>query len=90
MLEFLQDLWSFLKTRKKLWLLPIILILTLLGGPGRCQPAVRRGFIHIHLVLKAGQRSDLRVYDCGKTVPAEQRCGRAEPGFRTQYLLSMN
>jgi len=32
MLEFLQDLWSFLKTRKKLWLLPIILILTLLGG----------------------------------------------------------
>jgi len=32
MLEFLQDLWSFLKTLKKLWLLPIILILTLLGG----------------------------------------------------------
>lgn len=32
MLEFLQDLWSFLKTRKKLWLLPIVLMLTLLGG----------------------------------------------------------
>jgi hypothetical protein len=32
MLEFLQDLWSFLKTRKKLWLLPVVLILTLLGG----------------------------------------------------------
>ncbi len=32
MLEFLRDLWSFLKTRKKLWLLPIVVILTVLGG----------------------------------------------------------
>jgi hypothetical protein len=32
MLEFLQDLWRFLKVRKKFWLLPIILILVLLGA----------------------------------------------------------
>ena len=32
MLEFLEDLWSFLRERKKLWLLPIVLILTVLGG----------------------------------------------------------
>ena len=32
MSEFLQDLWEFLKVRKKLWLLPIIIILALLGG----------------------------------------------------------
>ncbi len=32
MLEFLQDLWQFLKVRKKFWLLPIILILVLLGA----------------------------------------------------------
>ena len=32
MIEFLQDLWAFLKVRKKFWLLPIILILALLGG----------------------------------------------------------
>ncbi|MEJ2602081.1 MAG: DUF5989 family protein [Gammaproteobacteria bacterium] len=32
MIEFLRDLWSFLRTRKKLWLLPIVVILTLLGG----------------------------------------------------------
>ncbi len=31
MIEFLQDLWSFLKIRKKMWLLPIIVILSLLG-----------------------------------------------------------
>ncbi len=32
MMEFLQDLWAFLKVRKKIWLLPIIIILSLLGA----------------------------------------------------------
>ena len=32
MLEFVQDLWAFLKVRKKLWLLPIITVLALLGA----------------------------------------------------------
>jgi len=31
MTEFLKDLWTFLKTRKKFWLLPLIFILLLLG-----------------------------------------------------------
>ncbi len=31
MTEFLKDLWTFLKTRKKFWLLPVIIILLLLG-----------------------------------------------------------
>jgi hypothetical protein len=30
--EFLHDLWQFMKVRKKVWLLPIILVLVLLGG----------------------------------------------------------
>ncbi len=30
-MEFLNDLWGFLKVRKKYWLLPIILVLMLLG-----------------------------------------------------------
>jgi hypothetical protein len=29
---FLKDLWGFLKNRKKLWLIPIITILLVLGG----------------------------------------------------------
>lgn len=32
MLEFFDDLWSFLRVRKKLWLLPIVLIMVALGG----------------------------------------------------------
>jgi Family of unknown function (DUF5989) len=32
MSEFLVELWSFLKERKKFWLLPIILCLLLVGG----------------------------------------------------------
>ena len=32
MSEFLRDLWQFMRTRKKYWLLPIILVLMLLGG----------------------------------------------------------
>ncbi|KAF0195974.1 MAG: hypothetical protein FD166_2701 [Bacteroidetes bacterium] len=30
-MEFLKDLWSFLKVRKKFWLLPVILVLLLFG-----------------------------------------------------------
>jgi hypothetical protein len=30
-MEFLKDLWDFLKVRKKFWLLPIIIILLLFG-----------------------------------------------------------
>ena len=30
-MEFLKDLWLFLKERKKFWLIPIILILLILG-----------------------------------------------------------
>ena len=30
--EFLRDLWHFMKVRKKVWLLPIVLVLVLLGG----------------------------------------------------------
>jgi hypothetical protein len=32
MLDLLQDLWAFLKVRKKFWLAPIILVLVLLGA----------------------------------------------------------
>ncbi len=31
-MEFLRELWGFLKTRKKFWLLPLIIILLLLGA----------------------------------------------------------
>lgn len=31
-MSFLAELWAFLKVRKKLWLLPIILVMLLLGG----------------------------------------------------------
>lgn len=30
-MEFFQDLWGFLKTRKKYWLIPIILMLIFFG-----------------------------------------------------------
>lgn len=31
MLEFLKDLWGFMKVRKKFWMLPVFLVLGLLG-----------------------------------------------------------
>jgi len=31
-MDFLSELWQFLKVRKKFWLLPIILVMVLLGG----------------------------------------------------------
>jgi hypothetical protein len=30
-MEFIRDLWDYLKVRKKYWLLPLILILLLIG-----------------------------------------------------------
>lgn len=32
MLDLLKDLWGFMRTRKKFWLAPIILIMLLLGA----------------------------------------------------------
>ena len=32
MTEFLEEMWAFMKARKKFWLLPIIIVLLLLGG----------------------------------------------------------
>lgn len=31
-MDFLKDLWGFLKVRKKFWMLPILLVLLLFGG----------------------------------------------------------
>ena len=31
MLEFLKDLWDFMRVRKKFWLAPIIIVLMLIG-----------------------------------------------------------
>ena len=31
-MEFIKDLWGFLKERKKFWLLPLIIILLVFGG----------------------------------------------------------
>ena len=31
-MEFLKELWTFLRVRKKLWLAPIIIILLFFGG----------------------------------------------------------
>lgn len=32
MIEFLTDLWDFMRVRKKFWLAPIIIVLLLLGA----------------------------------------------------------
>lgn len=29
---FLKELWNFLRVRKKMWLLPVIVVMVLLGG----------------------------------------------------------
>ena len=31
-MEFLKEIWFFLRIRKKLWLMPIIIILVIFGG----------------------------------------------------------
>jgi hypothetical protein len=31
-MEFIRELWSFLRSRKKLWLAPIIIVMVIMGG----------------------------------------------------------
>ncbi|MEO6185332.1 MAG: DUF5989 family protein [Steroidobacteraceae bacterium] len=31
-MDFIKELWAFLRSRKKLWLLPVIIVMVLLGG----------------------------------------------------------
>lgn len=31
-MEFVKELWAFLKVRKKIWLAPIIMVMLILGG----------------------------------------------------------
>lgn len=31
-MEFLKEIWTFLRVRKKLWLAPIIVVMVILGG----------------------------------------------------------
>lgn len=31
-MEFIKELWAFLRIRKKLWLLPLIIVMLVLGG----------------------------------------------------------
>lgn len=31
-MEFLKELWAFLRVRKKIWLAPIIIVMLILGG----------------------------------------------------------
>jgi hypothetical protein len=31
-MSFIKELWKFLRVRKKLWLLPIVLVMVVLGG----------------------------------------------------------
>ncbi len=31
MIDFIKDLWQFMRERKKLWLIPVIIIIVLLG-----------------------------------------------------------
>lgn len=31
-MEFIKELWTFLRMRKKLWMLPIIIVMLIVGG----------------------------------------------------------
>src|SRR3569623_1977141 len=92
LMDFLRELWAFLKSRKKLWLLPIILVLLLLGGlivfvqGSAIAPFIYTVFKHAHsrhLGLLSRQRRclDRRRRDC------RRRAGGAFPSRKTLCRL---
>ena len=46
-MNFIKELWAFLRMRKKLWLLPILIVMVLIGGLLiRAQGSVLAPFIY--------------------------------------------
>ena len=43
-MEFLKELWAFLRVRKKLWLAPIIFVMLILGGLESVPARIRNYF----------------------------------------------
>ena len=53
--EFLLELWSFMKERKKFWLLPIIICLSAAGEFSGLHLWLCRCAFHLHTILKVHQ-----------------------------------
>ena len=68
MIDFLKDLWDFMRVRKKFWLAPIIIVLLLLNGPRRAGPS------------RAGRNNaKLGRAGPGRAVPDRAKPGRPGP-----------
>ena len=53
--DFLFELWSFMKERKKFWLLPIVICLVLLGSLVVFTSGSGRRAFHLHALLDRKQ-----------------------------------
>ena len=54
--EFLLELWSFMKERKKFWLLPIIILSGSAGEPSSFYFRYCRCTFHLYLILVISQQ----------------------------------
>ena len=50
-MSFLNELWRFMRERKKFWLLPIFVVLGLFGALLVLTPGLGGGAVHLHAVL---------------------------------------
>jgi len=50
-MTFMSELWRFLNARKKLWLLPLIVVALAIGALLGAGERVRAGPVHLHVVL---------------------------------------
>ena len=50
-MSLLVELWSYMRVRKKFWLLPILMMLFLLGGLLVPDPGLGAGAVHLHALL---------------------------------------
>ena len=52
-MSFVRELFAYLVSQKKFWLIPLIMLFPLVGVLFVRRPGVGRGAIHLHAVLSA-------------------------------------
>ncbi len=58
MMSFLKDFWAFLSTRKKYWLLPILLMMLAAWGAAGVRARKRDRSIYLYALLTTARRCE--------------------------------
>ena len=78
-MDFLAELWRFMRVRKKFWLLPILIMMVRVRRPAGADQGLGGRAVHLHAVLVD---ADARPRHLGLLSRQRRRAGRGRPHRR--------